>query len=132
MPASSVSTCLVYSICPRIRNGRLALPFGLRLVRISSVSISVSSGIQKSHCIKRHDARCIIDSASVHPLALHVGSEILGSLFATHKLRCCSLSQVSSSRGEQKKDFIFQTSGHLMGPSLAVQVICAVGALALW
>ena len=114
-----------------MRNGRLALPFGLRLVRIPRVSMSLRSGIQKPHCMKRHDARCIMDSSSVHPLALHVGSGMLGSLFATHRLRCCSLSQVSSSRGEQKNDFIFHTSGHLTGPSLVGHSICAVGALAL-
>ena len=110
----------------------MALPFGLRFVRMPSNSIILSSGIQKSHCMYRQDAKCIMDSASVHPVALHVGSDMLGSRLATQRLRCCSLSHVISSRGVQKNALIFHTSGQLMGPSLLVHSICDGGVFTFW
>ena len=132
IPAASLSTCLVNSICPRMMNARFALPFGLRLVLSPMLSMVLRRGIQKSHWMCRQAARCIIDSWSVQPAALHCGLATLGSRLATQRFRCCSLSHVSSSRGVQKNDFIFHTSGQLIGPSLFVHSTCDGGVLALW
>ena len=132
IPAASLSTCFVNSICPRMMNARFALPFGLRLVFNPSASMVLSIGIQKSHCMNRHSARCIMDSRAVHCAALHWGLAIVGSRLATQRLRCCSLSQVSSSLGVQKNDLIFHTSAQLMGPRRFVHSISAGGGLALW